>query len=164
MAIVTVYDAVKLMDLLDAGAAARAYILLLDVADDGAEAGLSVLLAIQFSEQFSHVCLAVVVGTFGIAGTVNTRGTIQCLYFQTGIIGKAAYVVMVVNILCLLQGILFQCVACFRNIYVASYLLQRYYLVVAAQDVAYLLEFMLVICCKYYLHNFNFINVILNNL
>ncbi len=36
----TVYDAVKLMDLLDAGAAARTYILLLDVADDGAEAGL----------------------------------------------------------------------------------------------------------------------------
>lgn len=43
----TVYDAVKLMDFLDAGAAARADILLLDVADHGAEAGLSVLLSIQ---------------------------------------------------------------------------------------------------------------------
>ena len=31
-----------------------------DVADHGTEAGLSVLLSIQFSEQFCHVCLAVV--------------------------------------------------------------------------------------------------------
>ena len=42
----TVYDAVKLMDFLDAGAAARADILLLDVADHGTESGLSVLLSI----------------------------------------------------------------------------------------------------------------------
>ena len=90
------------------------------------------------------------VGSLGIAGTVNARGTIQCLYLQTGIIGKATYVVMVINILRLLQGILFQCVACFWNIHIASYLLQRYYLVAAAQDVANLLEFMLVICCKNY--------------
>lgn len=143
-----VYDALELVNFLDAGAAARTYILLLDVADNGAEAGLTVFLTIQFSQQLSHVSLTVVVGTLGIAGTVNARGTIKCLYLQTGIIGKATYVVMVINILRLLQGILFQCVACFRNIYVASYLLQRYYLVVAAQDVANLLEFMLVICCK----------------
>ena len=41
-----VYDTLKLVDFLDAGAAARADILLLDVADYGAEAGLSVLLFI----------------------------------------------------------------------------------------------------------------------
>ena len=39
----TVYDAVKLMDFLDAGAAARADILLLDVADHGTESGLSLI-------------------------------------------------------------------------------------------------------------------------
>ena len=143
----------KLVDFLDAGAAARTYILLLDVADNGAEAGLAVFLTIQFSQQLSHVSLTVVVGTLSIAGTVNARGTIKCLYLQTGIIGKATYVVMVINILRLLQGILFQCVACFRNIHIASYLLQRYYLVAAAQDVANLLELMLVICCKNYFHN-----------
>ena len=139
-----VYDTLELVNLLDAGAAARTYILLLDVADNGTEASLAVLFSIQFSQQLSHVCLAVMVGSLGIAGTVNARGTIQCLYLQTGIIGKATYVVMVINILRLLQSILFQCITCFRNIYVASYFLQRYYLVVAAQDVANLLELMLV--------------------
>lgn len=143
-----VYDTLELVDFLDAGAAARTYILLLDVADNSAEAGLAVFLTVQFSQQLSHVSLTVVVGSLGIAGTVNARGTIKCLYLQTGIIGKATYVVMVINILRLLQGILFQCVTCFRNIHIASYLLQRYYLVAAAQDVANLLEFMLVICCK----------------
>ena len=141
-----VYDTLELVNFLDAGAAARTYILLLDVADNGAEAGLAVFLAVQFSQQFSHVSLTVVVGTLSIAGTVNARGTIKCLYLQTGIIGKATYVVMVINILCLLQGILFQCVAGFWNIHIASYFLQRNHLVVAAQDVANLLELMLVIC------------------
>lgn len=145
-----VYDTLELVDFLDAGAAARTYILLLDVADNSAEAGLAVFLTIQFSQQLSHVSLTVVVGTLGIAGTVNARGTIKCLYLQTGIIGKATYVVMVINILRLLQSILFQCITRFRNIHIASYLLQRYDLVAAAQDVANLLEFMLVIGCKYY--------------
>ena len=89
----TVYDTLELVDFLDAGAAARTYILLLDVADNGAEAGLAVFFTIQFSQQLSHVCLTVVVGTLSIAGTVNARGTIKCLYLQTGIIGKATYVV-----------------------------------------------------------------------
>ena len=43
---VTIHDAVKLMNLLDAGAAARAYILLFDVADDGAETSFSILFSI----------------------------------------------------------------------------------------------------------------------
>ena len=42
----TLYDTIKLMDFLDAGAASRADILLLDVADHGTESGLSVLLSI----------------------------------------------------------------------------------------------------------------------
>ena len=49
------------------------YILLFDVADNGAEAGLAVFLTIQFSQQLSHVSLTVVVGTLSIAGTVNAR-------------------------------------------------------------------------------------------
>ena len=55
----TVYDAVKLMDFLDAGASARADILLLDVADYGTESCLSVLLSIQFSEQFASLSWSV---------------------------------------------------------------------------------------------------------
>ena len=41
-----VYDSLEAVYLLDAGAAARTYILLLNQADDGAETSLSVLLAI----------------------------------------------------------------------------------------------------------------------
>ncbi len=152
----TVYDAVKLMDFLDAGTSARTYILLLYVADNGTEASLSVLFPIQFSQQLGYVSLAVVVGSLSISGTMNARSTIQRLYLQSGIIGKAAQMIMVVNILCFLQSILFQCVSGFRNVHVASYFLQRNYLVVAAQDVAYFLQFMLVVGCKYYLHNFQF--------
>ena len=40
---IAVYDTFELVNFLDAGAAARTYILLLDVADNGAEAGLAVL-------------------------------------------------------------------------------------------------------------------------
>ena len=69
-------DVLLRVDFLDAGAAARTYILLFDVADDGAETGLAVFLAVQFSQQLSHVSLTVVVGSLGIAGTVNARGTI----------------------------------------------------------------------------------------
>ena len=48
-----VYDAVKLMNLLDTGAAARTNILLFYVADDGAKASLAVFLAIQIGR--AHV-------------------------------------------------------------------------------------------------------------
>ena len=42
----TVYDTLELVDFLDACAAARTYILLLNVADDGAETGFSILFSI----------------------------------------------------------------------------------------------------------------------
>ena len=44
-----VYDTLELVDLLDAGTAARTHILLLYIADDGTETGFTVLFSIEFA-------------------------------------------------------------------------------------------------------------------
>ncbi|CDA55485.1 unknown [Prevotella sp. CAG:604] len=98
----TIYNTFKLVYFLDAGATTRTYILFLNITDNRAETGLTILLASQFSQQLGHICLAVVICTFCISGTMNTRSTIKSFYFQAGIISKTTDMVVVVDILCLL--------------------------------------------------------------
>ena len=47
-----VYYTLELVDLLDAGTAARTHILLLYIADDGTETGFAVLFSIEFAQEF----------------------------------------------------------------------------------------------------------------
>jgi len=55
----------------------------------------------------------------GIAGAIDAGGTLQGLYFQASVVGKAVNMVVVVDIACLLQSILLQGLSCLRNIDIA---------------------------------------------
>ena len=59
-----------------------------------------------------------------ISGRIDTRCAIECIYLKTCIISKTIHVVMVIDILGLLQGILFECLSCLWDIHIATYLLQ----------------------------------------
>ena len=88
----------------------------------------------------------------GISGRVDTGGTVQGFHFQTRIVGKTVYVVVIVDVACLLHGILLQRLSSLGDVYIAAYVLQRQHLNVLTQNLAYLLQFVLIVCCEYYLH------------
>lgn len=150
-------DTFKEVFLLDAGAATGTHILLLDEGDDGAETCLAVVLVVEFAQQASHIGLAVVTGSIGlhagIAGAVDAWGTIQRFHLETRIIGKAVQMIVVIDIACLLQGILFEGLARLRDIHIAADVLEREHLYPIAQNLAYFLQLVLVVGGEYYFHS-----------
>ena len=60
-----------------------------------------------------------------IACGINARLTIQRFDFKPCIIGKAVQAEVFLDIACLLKSIPLQRIGCFRNIHIASYVLQR---------------------------------------
>jgi hypothetical protein len=79
-----------------------------------------------------------VVGHTGISGTIDARGAIQGINLEPCIIGKAIDMIVVVDILRLLQGILFKRRACLWDIHIAPYVLQREHFDALSEDTAYL--------------------------
>lgn len=113
--------------------------------DDRAETGLAVGGIAQLTQQLSHIGLAVVVGALGIAGRVYARRTIQGLDLQAGVVGKAAEVVVVEHILCLLVGILLQRAAGLGDVGMTADVVERHNLEVASEYITNLLQLMLVV-------------------
>ena len=60
--------------------------------------------------------------------------------------------VVVIHVLGLLQGILFERLSCLRNIGVAADVLEREHFNVTSQYLSNLLQLVLVVGCEYYFH------------
>ena len=113
-------NAFKLGHFLHSSATAGAHIASLYQRNDGAEACLAIVFSCQFGKQLLHIGLRVVAFATSIACAINTRCTVESLYFETGIVGKTAHMIVVIHILSLLQGILFKGLARFGNILMAA--------------------------------------------
>ena len=61
--------------------------------------------------------------------------------------------IVVIDIACLLQGILFEGLARLRDIHVAADVLEREHLYPIAQNLAYFLQLVLVVGGEYYFHS-----------
>ena len=59
----------------------------------------------------------------GIASRIDTRLSIEGIYFKTCIIGKAVISIMLIYILGLLYSITLKGVMCFRKFFMATYFL-----------------------------------------
>ena len=167
----TIDDTFEQMFLGDAATAARTDVLLLDQGDDGAETGLAVVFVREFAEQTGHIGFAVVAlggrayGTYGaygirgshagIAGTVNAGSTAKGFYLEAGIVGEAVYMVVVIDIMCLLQGVFLQRLSRLWNILMAPDVGERQHLYPIAQNLPDLLQFVRVISCKNNFHLFH---------
>ena len=92
------------------------------------------------------------VGAFGIARTVDAGFATKGVDFQSRVIGEAAHVVVVNNVLCFLQGVLLQCVVILWNILMTANVAQRENLMLLAENLPNLIQLVLVVGCKYYFH------------
>ena len=88
----------------------------------------TIFFSLQFVEEFSHIGLRVVSLSASIASTIDTWFAVKCVHFETSIIGKYIYMIMVVDVLCFLQRILFQCFPSLRNISMTTNITQRQHL------------------------------------
>ena len=124
----TIDDTLEEMFLLDAAAAAGTDVFLLDKGDDGAEACLTIIFILELAQEARHVCLAIVTGSTrlhtGVAGAIDARSTIQGFYFEPRVIGKAVNMIVIIDISGFLQGILFQCLSCLRDIHITADIFQ----------------------------------------
>ena len=77
--------------------------------------------------------------TLGIACAMHTGGAIQCVDLQPGVVGKDGQMIACHHILRLLQGVALQRVGRFWYVGVAVDIVQRQYLKLVAQNLAYLL-------------------------
>ena len=124
---------------------------------DGAEVCCARGLAVELAQKLLHVCLRVVVGAFGVACAVNAGCSVEGVDLQARVIGKDAHVVVVPHILCLLQGVALQRVGGLGDVGMAADVGKRHHLHAAAEDLAYLLQLVEVVGCKYNLfHLFSF--------
>ena len=74
-------------------------------------------------QEFQHICFCIV-SVSGIAGRINSRFSIQCFHFQSGVIGKAVQLIVPVDKRRFQQGISFQCFCCFGDVRVAVNVIQ----------------------------------------
>ena len=88
----------------------------------------------------------------GIAGTVYAGGTVEGFHLKASVVGKAVDVIMVVNVVCFLQRVFFQCLSCLRDIDIAANILQRQHLYPIAENLSHFLQFVLIVGCEYYFH------------
>ena len=148
----TLDDALEAMHFLDAGATAGADVFLLYERNHGAKACAAIVVVAQFAQQLLHVGLRVVALAAGIAGAIDAWCAVQRIYLKARIVGKAVHVVVVIHVLGLLQGILFERLSCLRNIGVTADVLEREHFNVTSQYLSNLLQLVLVVGCEYYFH------------
>ena len=123
---------------------------------DGAEVCCARCLAVELAQKLLHVCLRVVVSAFGVACAVNAGCSVERVDLQARVVSKDAHVVMVPHILCLLQGVALQRVGGLGDVGMAAYVGKRHHLHAAAEDLAYLLQLVEVVGCKYNLFHLLF--------
>ena len=85
------------------------------------------------------------VGALGIACTVDARLTAQRVDLQARVVGKAAHVVVVNDVLGLLQCILLERVVILGNVLVAANVVERQYFKLTAENLADFVELMLIV-------------------
>ena len=89
----------------------------------------------------------------GITRGVNSRCSVQCCNLKSGIIGKTVIAVMLLDVTGFLEGVSLKSIGCLGDIFVAVYVIQREHLEAVTQYLAYLVQFVCVICGKYQLHH-----------
>ena len=84
--------------------------------------------AAQFIEQTACVGFRIVRVAIAVHRTetcgIHAGCSVECLHFQSGVVGKTIYTVAVAYVMCLLQSIAFQRIGCLRNVVVAAQLFQ----------------------------------------
>ena len=88
----------------------------------------------------------------GIACAIHSWLSAKCFHFKAGVVGKHIAVVFVVYVFGFLTCVLFEGSAGLWYVVVAVYVVERQHFKLLSEYISYLVELMLVVCCKHYFH------------